>query len=185
MRAVAGASVATGEQGYLALQMLFAGCAHVSPAACHTAGTATGGTLPRDSFNAGSDYVARPLDRSGRAALLGAVARRASLPGSGDALLDAYGGQINRVRRDATAFIHRDQLFCIQYLSYGAAPEWVGQARGAMRRHVSGQAYQNYIDRSLAHWQRAYYGSAYARLGEIRRRVDPEHRFNFPQAIGR
>ena len=185
LRGVAGASVFIGEEGYLAAQMRFAGCTHLSRSACHTRGAAPGGTLDRASFSAGSDYVARPLDTAGRAALIRSVVRRAGEPGSGAALLDAYGGRINRVHRDATAFIHRNQLFCIQYLSYGAAPGWVAQARAALHRHVSGQAYQNYIDRDLARWQRAYYGSAYPRLLEVRRRVDPDHRFTFPQAIGR
>jgi hypothetical protein len=54
-----------------------------------------------------------------------------------------------------------------------------------MRRYVSGMAYQNYFDPELADWRHAYYGSNYPRLVAIRRRVDPEHRFNFPQAIGR
>jgi FAD/FMN-containing dehydrogenase len=54
-----------------------------------------------------------------------------------------------------------------------------------MRPYVSGMAYQNYIDASLKGWQRAYYGANYPRLLAVRKRVDPEHRFNFPQAIGR
>ncbi len=185
LRAVAGAGVSTGEASYLDLQRLFAGCAHISLAACHTAGTAPGGTLDRAQFTAGSDYVGRPLDAAGRRAIIGAVEARARQPGSGAALFDAYGGQINRVHPDATAFVHRDQLFCIQYLSYDGAPAWVAQTRAALRGHVSGQAYQNYIDRSLTHWQQAYYGAAYPRLLDVRRRVDPHHHFNFPQAIGR
>jgi len=54
-----------------------------------------------------------------------------------------------------------------------------------MRPYVSGMAYQNYIDPLQPHWQWAYYGANYSRLESIRRTVDPEHRFNFPQAIGR
>ena len=183
---MAGASVSTGEEGYVAAQMRFAGCAHISHAACHTSGTAPGGTLARASFTAGSDYVARPLDgRGARGApgRRGSAARASRDPGRRCSTRMAVRSIASTAI--ATAFIHRDQLFCIQYLSYGAAPEWIGQARAAMRRHVSGQAYQNYIDRSLTGWQRAYYGSAYPRLLEVRRRVDPEHRFSFPQAIGR
>ncbi len=54
-----------------------------------------------------------------------------------------------------------------------------------MRPFVSGEAYQNYIDRDLQGWEQAYYGANLARLKAIRRRVDPQHYFNFPQAIGR
>jgi FAD/FMN-containing dehydrogenase len=54
-----------------------------------------------------------------------------------------------------------------------------------MRPFVSGTAYQNYIDPELTSWRQAYYGANYALLKAIRHRVDPDHRFNFPQAIGR
>ena len=52
-----------------------------------------------------------------------------------------------------------------------------------MRRYVSGQAYQNYIDASLPHWQQAYYGANYPRLLATRERLDPHRYFSFPQAI--
>ena len=37
--------------------------------------------------------------------------------------------------------------------------------------------------RSSTHWQRAYYGSNLERLREIKKQVDPDFRFRFPQAI--
>ncbi len=185
LRGVAGAKLAAGEQDYLGLQLRFAGCLDTGLAQCHTVGAASGGTLPRASFRAKSDYVKRPLSASGRAVMISAAERRAGQAGSGALLLDAYGGAINRVPVSATAFVHRDALFCIQYLTYDGGADWLRSTYARMRPHVSGSAYQNYIDSELQGWQRAYYGSAYARLLEVRRRVDPEHHFNFPQAIGR
>ena len=107
------------------------------------------------------------------------------MPGSGAFLFDSYGGAINRVSPNATAFVHRNELFCIQYLTYNGGGAWLGRTHGAMRPYVSGQAYQNYIDAGLSGWQQAYYGRNYARLKSIRRAIDPHHFFNFPQAIGR
>ncbi len=169
------------ELAYLPLQLLLAGCAGHGVAACHTVGAGPHGVLPRQTFNAKSDYVARPLSRHGRAAMIAA----AEAPGSGALLCDAYGGAINRIAPAATAFVHREQLFCIQYYGNGRSSSWIDQAWARMRRYVSGQAYQNYIDPSLKHWQHAYYGQNLPRLQTIRERVDPDHYFNFPQAIGR
>ncbi len=81
--------------------------------------------------------------------------------------------------------MHRNALFCIQYLSYNGGSAWLSQTHSAMRPFVSGQAYQNYIDRNLPNWQHAYYGGNYARLESIRHTYDPHHFFNFPQAVGR
>jgi FAD/FMN-containing dehydrogenase len=150
-------------------------------AACHTAGKSPGGTLQRQSFNAKSDYVSTPLSAGGRQTLVNAVGQS----GAGTILCDAYGGAISRVAPDATAFVHRHELFCMQYLIYNGNDAWLAAAHAAMQPYVSGQAYQNYIDPGLSGWQHAYYGANYARLLATRGRVDPHHVFNFPQAIGR
>ncbi len=179
---VPGAKLATNaDLPYLQLQLLLAGCSGHSVAACHTVGAGPHGVLPRNTFNAKSDYVAKPLPHAGRAAMIAAVEAR----GSGALLCDAYGGAINRVAPTETAFVHREQLFCIQYYGNGSTAAWIDQAWSRMRRYVSGQAYQNYIDPSLQHWRRAYYGANLKRLEATRKRVDPGHYFNFPQAIGR
>jgi FAD/FMN-containing dehydrogenase len=185
MRAVPGAQVSFQNRDYFGLQTEFAGCLGRSVTSCHTAGTRPGGMLERASFNAKSDYVTRPLSRRGRGALISAIEIRQGQTGSGAILFDSYGGAINRVAPSATAFVHRRTLYCIQYLAYGGGGAWLAQTHGRMRPYVSGMAYQNYIDPLQPHWQQAYYGANYSRLESIRRTVDPEHRFNFPQAIGR
>jgi FAD/FMN-containing dehydrogenase len=180
-----GAVIQSGSEAYLPLQLRWAGCADTSQAACHTVGAAPDGTLPRSYFYAKSDYVKEPISEQGAAALVAAVAARGNTPGSGAVLFDSYGGAINQVAPDATAFVHRDQLCAIQYLSYGGDYSWVQQAWRTMRPYVSGQAYQNYIDADLRGWQRAYYAGNYERLLATREEYDPDHFFNFRQAIGR
>src|SRR5205823_2126277 len=88
-------------------------------------------------------------------------------------LLDSYAGAINRVHPNATAFVHRNALFCIQYLTYNWGSAWLAQTRAAMRPFASGFCYQNYIDPTLRNWQHAYYGSNYRRLLAVR--VDLHH----------
>lgn len=182
---VGGAAVSTGDQGYLGLQIRWANCLGRSLPSCHTRGTRPGGMLERASFRAKSDYVNKPLSAAGRDVLVNAIERRQGQPGSGAILFDSYGGAINRVSPQATAFVHRNAAACIQYLSYDDGSSWLEQTYAAMRRHVSGMAYQNYIDPQLRNWRSAYYGSNYGRLVGVQRRVDPHHYFNFPQAIGR
>ena len=169
---------------YLDLMLRWAGCLGDSPAECRRS--------PRDLFAAKSSYARRPVAPTGIRALVDAVERRqrqAAL-GSGAILLDSYGGAINRVAPDATAFVHRDALFSLQYLAYwgtpsGAAPAraWIGAAHRAVRPFVSGSAYQNYIDPDLAGWQRAYYGANLPRLIDVKAAVDPDGLFRFRQSI--
>lgn len=181
---VSPASLTSGEDTYLNLQLRWAGCLGRSLASCHTVGTEAGGALERASFQAKSDYLNRPLSAAARQLLVNAVQDKQGQPGSGAILFDSYGGAINRVPPDATAFVHREELCCIQYLAYDSTQTWLAQTYSKMRPHVSGMAYQNYIDPDLAGWRQAYYGANYPRLVEVQRRVDPEHRFTFPQAIG-
>jgi FAD/FMN-containing dehydrogenase len=181
---VGGASLRTGRSDYFTMVLRWAGCLDGGLAACHRS--------TRSSFFAKSDYFDRPVGRRGRGRMIDWVERRQRTPslGSGALLLDAYGGALNRPAADATAFVHRDMLFSIQYLAYfngGAAGRasrrWINGVWRALRPHASGEAYQNYIDPDLDGWQRAYYGSNLARLREIKKQVDPDFRFRFPQAI--
>ena len=178
------ASLSSGDDSYLNLQLRWAGCLGRSLASCHTVGTEAGGTLERASFRAKSDYVSRPLPASARQLLVNAVQEKQGQPGSAAILFDSYGGAIGRVAPNATAFVHREELCCIQYLAYDSSQTWLTETHARMRPYVSGMAYQNYIDPYLTSWRQAYYGANYPRLVEVQRRVDPDHRFTFPQAIG-
>jgi FAD/FMN-containing dehydrogenase len=182
LRDVPGASLASNvEKPYLDLQLLLAGCDGRTVAACHTIGAGPRGTMEREAFNAKSDYVATPLPNEGRAAMIAAT----EAPGSGALLCDAYGGAISRVAPTATAFVHRQPLFCIQYYGDGSTADWIDQAHTKLHPFVTGGAYQNYIDPTLQNWEQAYYGQNLQRLKNTRQRIDPHHYFNFPQAIGR
>jgi FAD/FMN-containing dehydrogenase len=185
LTAVDGARLFSHDRGYLQAQLDAANCATTPLRACHTEGTRPGGTLKRDSFQAKSQYVSRPLPAAARAALVRATEARAHMGGHGSILFDCYGGAIARVAPAASAFVHRNVLFCIQYLNYPGGLPWLRSITAKMAPYVTGGAYFNYTDPDLKGWQAAYYGSNYRRLLEIRRHVDPSHYFNFPQSIGR
>jgi len=181
--AVAGATLSTGSGTYLDVQQIWAGCSGESAAACRA--------IRPSSFAARSAYIARPLDAGGAAAIVGAVeARQAEPAGSGAVLLDPYGGALNRVAPDATAFVHRDQLYSAQMLAYWgsagggtAANSWLDGLAAGLAPHTSGQAYQNYIDPGLHGWEHAYYATNLARLRAIKRTWDPDRVFRFRQGI--
>jgi hypothetical protein len=175
---------------YMEAVRLWAGCTG-TVAECHLQPQ---GQLGRARFKGKSDYANRPLSQRGIATLVAQIeSRAAGGPGSGIVLLDSSGGAINRIGKAATAFVHRDGLFSLQYLSYwnvsapasvvGANLNFLRRFRRAMRPYVSGFAYQNYIDPELANWRHAYYGSNFSRLVAVKRRYDPRNVFRFRQSI--
>lgn len=177
-------ALTVGSDSYLRLQLRWAGCLGQSVAAC--------ARPAHQAFAAKSDYVRRPLPAAGRERLVHAVAGAGGLGAGVAAILDSYGGAINRVPASATAFVHRDELYSIQWFSSwsgagqaGGAARWLRGAHRALRTYVSGAAYQNYIDPELEGWERAYYGRNLPRLIATKRRYDPDGLFRFRQGIPR
>jgi FAD/FMN-containing dehydrogenase len=151
--------------------------------------------VPTEAFSVKSAYLDRPLGEAGVAALLRAVERwpGSSNPDGAGAALFASGGAINEVAPGATAFVHRRQFAVLATESTWSSHDpakvakanvrWLEDLGGALAPHVSGSAYQNFIDRSQPDWQRAYYGQNLERLVKIKRRYDPEGLFAFAQGI--
>ena len=179
---------------YMNAAMMWAGCTG-SVAACHLAGSAPSGTLDRWNFKGKSAYMTKPLSRPAIETLVRGIERRQADPAlaNGSVLMDAYGGAINRVEPEATAFVHRDALCSLQFLASWdprgghalarANLRWIASFYDAMRPYLSGFAYQNYVDPDLPDWQRAYYGSNLARLVSVKRTYDPVDVFRFGQSI--
>ena len=188
---VAGAHLTLGSSPYLDTQMRWAGCSGKTVGQCHLVGETATGTLPRGNFVAKSDYFNAPLSSAALTTITQWLEQaQAAGFGFGSLELDPYGGAINRIAADATAFVHRAALFSGQYLAHPATPSnmtaassWLQGFYAAMRPFVSGFAYQNYIDPGLATWKHAYYGSNYARLQKIKTQVDPGSVFRFAQGI--
>jgi FAD/FMN-containing dehydrogenase len=172
--------VATVQRSHLDAVRMWAGCTALD--GCHL-----GGDLRRTTFAAKSDYFRKPLPPTAATVIRKALE---VAPTRGALLLDSYGGAINRVPKDATAFVHRDSICLAQYLAYWAnaveaarSRAWLRDFYASMRPYASGEAYQNYIDPELASWRRAYYGSNFERLVSIKRRYDPDNVFRFAQSI--
>jgi FAD/FMN-containing dehydrogenase len=171
-----------------------AGCSALSVSECTTG---PGGQLSRVPFYAKSDFFTQKLSASGVAALLAGIERISSTSGAsgggGSISFDAFGGELNKPKPDATAWVHRDALWLSQYYTQWTYPgnsqlvanqhAWLRQFYRDLHPHASGQAYQNYIDPDLTNWRSAYYGANYARLSSIKQKYDPAKLFSFPQAI--
>jgi FAD/FMN-containing dehydrogenase len=184
-----------GADTYLHTMLVEAGCAELTLAQCHLSAPGAAGTLARSAFAAKSEYFAAPPPPAAIAAITGALERfQSELPGLGGGLaFDGYGGAINAVPADATAFVHRSALCQLQLsASWGAGASssttdavaaWLAQTAAALAPFTNGEAYQNYIDPTLADWQQAYYGANLPRLQRVKLAYDPDDSFSFAQSI--
>jgi FAD/FMN-containing dehydrogenase len=171
---------------------LLAGCNGKTVSQCHLAGETADGQVPRGSFVASSDFFDTALPAAGIQALLGQVSAAVGVMPL-LVIMDLMGGAIADVAPDATAFVHRNALFSAQYYVSGPvgapssavalARQVASGARAAMSPWSSGEAYQNYLDPTLTHWQAAYYGANYARLVQVKAAHDPTRVFNPAQGI--
>jgi hypothetical protein len=105
---------------------------------------------------------------------------------------DTYGGAINKIASDATAFVHRDNTkYSIQYYMEWANPTasdaniaMMRTLYTSMRPHVSGAANVNYCDLDLGDgYARAYWGDNLPRLMKIKADVDPKNIVSHAQSV--
>lgn len=183
-----------GPESYLPTMLVEAGCEGKTVAACHLPGQNPAGTLNRAAFGAKSAYLTSlPPDRGISVAVDAVAALDEEVPDVGGGIVfDAYGGAVNRVPADATAFVHRDALACAQWSFFwgtgapasvvAGGTSWLASTARGLAPYVHG-AYQNYIDPTLADWARAYYGANLPRLAKVKRKVDPDDFFHFAQSI--
>lgn len=191
-------SVSLRRRSYQEAMLVYAGCSGITDAQCHLPGTTPGrdpqGSLQRETYAAASDFYDRSLPPEGVQTLLDRTEAFTRLPadqgGGGSVALTALGGAINRIDPRSTAFVHRGSRMLAQYIGAWRAgtggtaqQKWLKDTHAALRPYASGAAYQNYADPALTDWRKAYYGSALARLDEVKKQYDPEGFFAYPQSL--
>ena len=181
--------------GILATMLYEAGCYNKTVPQCHLPSQDPNGQLVRDTSAVKSHYYVNTLSSQGINTLINAINTRqaSSILGEGGIGMDAYGGAINRVASDATAFVHRNALFSSQFSAswnasdpasvVGANRSWLNGTWQAMLPYATGTSYQNYVDPDLSDWQHAYYGANLARLQHVKAMYDPGNLFHFAQSI--
>ena len=134
-----------------------------------------------------SEFFGRPLPAEAIAALLETFSRERAPGESRELDFMPWGGAYNRVPTDATAFVHRDELFLLKH-SVVVDPSSSAGAKEAAQRQVdaswasvnawgSGRMFQNFADPDLDAWADAYVGPNRDRLIRIKARYDPSDFF--------
>lgn len=140
-----------------------------------------------------SEFFKRPLPAEAAAALVDNFARGRVSGQSRELDFMPWGGAYNRVPPDATAFVHRDELFQLKHVAVvhpdaraslkQAAHRWVTRSWASVHRWGSGRVFQNFADPELEDWADSYYGPNYRRLVRIKARYDPANFFHFHQSL--
>jgi FAD/FMN-containing dehydrogenase len=179
-------------------------CKGLRPKECALAGKSPSGEFPRAAFYAKSNIARGPWPSAGLSALVDGMQRRqedrtltprhfSTAHTIGKLIIEPADGAVNAIPQDATAFVHRDNLFDIQYQArwhHGAPQEvadaniaWTNELYEQTKPYRSGFAYQDYMDPELEDWEQAYYGGNLARLRRIKSKYDPDDFFRFAQSI--
>ncbi|MFI9379994.1 FAD-binding protein [Kutzneria sp. NPDC052558] len=148
------------------------------------------------AFACRTSVLTEPLPGDGIDAMLSLVRRwpGGGNPDGGGAALFSWGGAVNRVPAGDTAFPHRDAKFLLSMDTSWASNDspavvdanigWLGELADTLAPYGNERSYLNFTDPDLKSWRTAYYGDNYARLAEIKRRIDPDGFFTFEQGIG-
>jgi FAD/FMN-containing dehydrogenase len=152
-------------------------------------------SVPAGRFASKSRFLASALPGGGVAAAIRWLERwpGSSNPSGAGVTIFAWGGRIRRVAPERTAFVHRDPAFLMDTETTWTARDskrvvtanldWLAGVYDALAGYGMRQAYQNFIDPSLADWKKAYYGENLPRLVRVKRRYDPDDAFRFAQSI--
>jgi FAD/FMN-containing dehydrogenase len=115
------------------------------------------------------------------------------MPENGVVVLERFGGRINEIPADASAFVHRSALYnlLIRYQTVNPVPARLRQGDAWVRRvfdvtkillqHT--ESYQNYVDGDLTDYLDRYYGSNLPHLIQIKHKYDKHNYFCGPQTI--
>jgi FAD/FMN-containing dehydrogenase len=154
---------------------------------------------PRDDVTqpqhlvAKSEFFSRPLPGEAIAALVATFSQGRAAGQSRELDFMPWGGAYNRVPPEATAFVHRAELFQLKHAAVVDTPvtpaaaatahQWVARSWASVHPWGSGRVFQNFADPDLDDWPNAYYGTNYQRLVRVKARYDPGNAFRFGQSL--
>jgi FAD/FMN-containing dehydrogenase len=140
-----------------------------------------------------SEFFRQPLPREAITALLANLEKGRTPDHSRELDFTPWGGAYNRVREDATAFAHRQELFSLKHAAVidsesaksagDAAQRWLTKSWQTVRPWGSGRVFPSFPDPDLEDWRQAYYGTNYERLLQAKEKYDPGNTFRFHQSV--
>jgi FAD/FMN-containing dehydrogenase len=140
-----------------------------------------------------SEFFRQPLPSATITALVEHLAGELAGGHAREVTFTPWGGAYNRVPADATAFVHRAELFVVQHLvtispdaptpARDAGRGWLARSWALVHPWGSGGVYPNFPDPDLEDWAHAYYGNNYGRLLRVKARYDPDNFFRFHQSL--
>ncbi|MFJ6853582.1 FAD-binding oxidoreductase [Streptomyces sp. NPDC091271] len=182
---------------YRDLMVNIFGCGSLSQDACRRSEKSPTGVLPRPAFGVERmRMVTDPLPAAGWSQVMAAFDAHRATGQRRTLEVHWFGGAANDIAESATAYPHRDTLYCVSYRSTIAdtaqataagkavSQAWVNGGFAAVDPYSNGGTYVNYMDPALPDWKRSYYGDNYARLLTVKKKYDPKRFFNFPQSVG-
>lgn len=140
--------------------------------------------------NAKSDIMYEPLNQNGIKTLVRVTSKIGPSATFDYIVLSALGGAVGDRTSVDSAFLHREAIYWIEYVTYWSDQldgfekvKWINDAYEKMRPYVSGFVYVNFPDLTLRDWKWAYWGPNYERLSQIKTQYDPTDFFHQPQGI--
>lgn len=140
-----------------------------------------------------SRYMAQPIDEAGWLKIVDYFNERPTWNLTNAVFIEYYGGAINRVPRDATAFIHRDVYMDIYVDSFwyqvnnetqkSDAEKWLDGYMSLLDQYSNGQHYQNYPRRDTPGYRWAFWENAFWTLLECKKKYDPLGLQDFPMGV--
>jgi FAD/FMN-containing dehydrogenase len=140
-----------------------------------------------------SRYIFSDMPPEGAATILDFLRRWPGTLAETNWKMFLMGGAVSAVASDATAYVHRQAKMIssieLEWTADDSAATvaineaWLDEFHSAMEPFTSDQAYQNFIDEDETDFLRAYYGANLERLVQVKRQVDPNNVFQYPQSI--
>ena len=138
-----------------------------------------------------SRFAFEPLNAAAQATIFAKLAEWPGTSGSAKFNYFLLGGAISEIAPDATAFFARDakMITTIEFTwkdgdqNIFGNKQWLDEFLLIMEALTSKFSYVNFIDRNEAGFLNTYYGPALPKLKAIKKAVDPNNYFRFPQGI--